>query len=146
MTFDPNDPRLTAYALGELETADREAVDAMLGGDAESRKFVDELRETARLLTEQFKTEATPGLTAEHREAIHQSIDARPAVLATLPRTSTIRWRPILSIAAAASLLAITSTLLLSTNRARERGTTVLARAGRKRRRRRCRPRRSVPR
>ena len=50
MTFDPNDTRLTAYALGELEGAERDEIETQLAGCAESRKYVEEVREMARLL------------------------------------------------------------------------------------------------
>lgn len=70
MTFDPNDPRLTAYALGELDHAARAAVEAQLAECAESRKFVQEMRDMARLLTDEFQKESAPGLTADQRRVI----------------------------------------------------------------------------
>ena len=35
MTFDPNDPRLTSYVLGELEPAEQAEVEAMLDDSPE---------------------------------------------------------------------------------------------------------------
>ena len=41
MTFDPNDPRLTAYVLGELEPAERAEVEAMLNDSPGASQAVD---------------------------------------------------------------------------------------------------------
>ena len=60
MPFDPDDPRLTAYALGELDAADRAEVEALLADSPEARRFVEEIRATARLLTEQLHQEPAP--------------------------------------------------------------------------------------
>lgn len=38
MTFDPNDPRLTAYLLGELDPADCAEVESMLQDSPEGRQ------------------------------------------------------------------------------------------------------------
>lgn len=109
MTYDPDDHRLTAYALGELDGADRDAVEAQVADDAESRKSVEEVRATARLLTEQFQIEPRPGLTPDHREAIEEVLQpAAPSV----PKAG-IRWAPILTLAAAASVAGITVGLVL---------------------------------
>ncbi len=40
MTFDPNDPRLTAYVLGELDPAECTEIEAMLETSAEGRQAV----------------------------------------------------------------------------------------------------------
>lgn len=45
-----DDPRLTAYALDELDVAERAAVEEFLHGSAEGREFVKAIRETAQLL------------------------------------------------------------------------------------------------
>ena len=44
----PDDPRLTAYALGELEGDERAAVESALETDAAARAAVDQIRTTAR--------------------------------------------------------------------------------------------------
>src|SRR3712207_1384591 len=97
MPYDPNDPRLTAFALGELDDdpAERAAVEAQVADCAESRRAVDEIRATARLLTEQLRGEPAPGLSPEHREAIE-------GTLADPPKRPRRRWIPY---ALAASLL-----------------------------------------
>ena len=47
MAFDPDDARLTAYVLGELEGQERAAIEALLAESAEARAFVEGLREAA---------------------------------------------------------------------------------------------------
>ena len=140
MTFDPNDPRLTAFALNELDGEDRAAVETLLAECEESRKYIEEVRETARLLTDQLHKESAPGLTADHRMAIEAGIEpvhAENGLIASLPapvvlppvRWNGIRGVPILTFAVAASILGLTVGLLLPAfQKARE--ATVIAMAG----------------
>jgi Ca-activated chloride channel homolog len=73
-TYDPNDPRLTAFALGELEENERSAVEAQLATCAESRAAVEEIRAAARLLEDELRQETSPGLAPEQRSAIEGSL------------------------------------------------------------------------
>jgi Ca-activated chloride channel family protein len=88
MPLDPNDPRLTAYALGELDDAERAEVEAELAGSPEPRRWIDEIETTARLLTEQLRHEPSPGLAPAQRQALDKLLrpaarrPAYPAVLA----------------------------------------------------------------
>jgi len=68
--FDLDDPRLSAYALGELEGAERAEVEALLERDPAARAFVAELAATADSLRAEFAAEAAPELTAAQRAAI----------------------------------------------------------------------------
>ncbi|MGA3006493.1 MAG: von Willebrand factor type A domain-containing protein [Opitutaceae bacterium] len=66
----PDDPRLTAYALGELEGAERTAVEAMLKNDAAAQAAVEEIRATAQqieaaLAAEAAAPEIVPPITAK---------------------------------------------------------------------------------
>ena len=54
----PDDPRLTAYALGELEAGERAAVEAALQTDPAARAAVEEIRATARRLEAALIAEA----------------------------------------------------------------------------------------
>ena len=56
--FSPDDPRLTAYALGELEGGERAAVEAALRDDPAVQAAVDEIRATAALLSAALAEEA----------------------------------------------------------------------------------------
>ena len=85
MTFDPDDPRLTAYALGELDDADREPRSRRSSPTTpRPARFVEEIRATARLLTEQLRDEPGPGLAPS---------TARPSRTGLRP-TATARPRP----------------------------------------------------
>ncbi len=57
MTFDPNDPRLTAYVLGELEPSEHAEVEAILNESSECRRAVEEIRSTVGWLTERLHEE-----------------------------------------------------------------------------------------
>ncbi|AGA30909.1 YfbK domain-containing protein [Singulisphaera acidiphila] len=96
MTFDASDPRLTAYALGELDGSERTEIEALLAENPPALQFIAEIRETAQLLTDQFQRELSPGLAAEHRQAIEFGLLPKPT-----PR-ARLRW---ISLAVAACLL-----------------------------------------
>lgn len=97
MPVDPNDPRLTAYALGELDDADRAALESELGDCIEVRQVIEEVRAAAWLLTDQLRREPSPGLAAKQREVIEQQI---------APRFSFVPSGPTV-LAIAASLLVV---------------------------------------
>ena len=58
MTCDPNDPRLTAFVLGELDPAEHADVETMLGESADCRQAVEEIRLTVGWLTSQLHDES----------------------------------------------------------------------------------------
>jgi Ca-activated chloride channel family protein len=60
--FSPDDPRLTAYALGELEGAEHAAVEAALREDAALRATVEEIRATVVRLEGALAGEALPAV------------------------------------------------------------------------------------
>jgi anti-sigma factor RsiW len=49
-SFNPDDPRLTAFVLGELDAADHAAVEQLLEASPEAQAFVDDLQDTIGLL------------------------------------------------------------------------------------------------
>ncbi len=57
MIFDPDDPRLTAYALGELTTDETTEIEGLLEQNIEARKYVDEIRRTVGWLREELARE-----------------------------------------------------------------------------------------
>lgn len=80
MSFNIDDPRLTAYALGELDETEQTEVERLLADRPEAQKAVEEIRSTASWLTERLHDEqaaeaASPQTTIP--------IDA-PAKLATV--------------------------------------------------------------
>jgi Ca-activated chloride channel homolog len=75
--FDADDARLSAYALGELEEAEREEVEALLARNPEARAFVQGLRDTVAALEKGFSAQSSPGLTDAQRTSI-LATTARP--------------------------------------------------------------------
>ena len=67
MPFDPQDPRLTASLLGELDDDDRAAVDALLAADPDAARFLEGLRATAGRLRTALGAEPMPGLSIVQR-------------------------------------------------------------------------------
>jgi Ca-activated chloride channel family protein len=111
MSLDFSDPRLTAYALDELDEPERVEVETILAADADARRFVEEVRATARLLTEQLQHEPHPMLAPAHREAIEAKIPTAPR-----PRNRWRRYGLDLRLAAAGAalvLMTLSTTLLL---------------------------------
>jgi len=56
----PDDPRLTAYALNEMEPAECAEFEQLLERQPDARRVVEELRETSRLLTNALEGEPAP--------------------------------------------------------------------------------------
>ena len=71
MQLTPDDPKLTAYALGELDARERAAVEAALARSPECRRAVDEIRALG--------TELTTALAADTATAL----DALPSLAPT---------------------------------------------------------------
>ncbi len=72
-----DDPRLTAYALGELEGAELAEIKAAVAGDEEARRFVEETRAVAGMLAG-MRESATLKLTVTQHGTIRA--EARKAV------------------------------------------------------------------
>ncbi|MFG0329080.1 MAG: von Willebrand factor type A domain-containing protein [Phycisphaerales bacterium] len=78
MTTTPNlndDPRLTAYALGELDAGEASEVERLIETDADARRAVDEIRATAASLRAEFGAEPSVGLTDEQRGDLKRRVD-----------------------------------------------------------------------
>ena len=101
-----DDPKLTAYALGELDEAEAKEVEARLAEDEPARRYVQETQELAERLTEELHREPAPALTEEQREAVVLRSKRKPA-----------RWRlrVAASIAAAVVLAGVLVALLKTT-------------------------------
>lgn len=72
MTFDPNDPRLTTYVLGELDPAEFSEIEALLQSSADARQAVDEIRRTVGWLSDEFHREQ------EHYAATMKAASGHP--------------------------------------------------------------------
>ncbi|QDU59679.1 von Willebrand factor [Planctomycetes bacterium Pan216] len=109
MSLHHDDPRLTAYALGELSETDRAEVEAYLSSDEEARRLVEETKELATMLGKELAQEPTPSLSSEQREEIARQAE-NPASAPTptpgpTPSRNGRKWIIPLSFAAAACLL-----------------------------------------
>jgi len=65
-----NDPRLTAYALGEIEGAEAEAIRAAIANDPEALAYVEDTKLAANFLSEELVKEAQPRLAVDQREKL----------------------------------------------------------------------------
>lgn len=102
MTFDPDDPKLTAFALGELDEADRRAFESLLAQSPEAARFVAEVRETAALLSGTLRKEPMPGLSIVQRLDLDARLGAVPVPSST-PRRVPVR-RALFAVAASVLL------------------------------------------
>src|SRR6516165_2102253 len=102
MIFDPNDPRLTAYVLGELDPADCAAIEAMLKESPQGCQEIAEIRQTVEWLGERLHDEQA--FHSAGTRVNDQVVAANPPKLAPAPRPW---WRrsPIRLVGLAALLL-----------------------------------------
>lgn len=79
MSINPDDPKLTAYALNELSVDEREAVEKELGESEAARREVAEISRTAEQLTRELVAEPMPVLTYAQQMAIKARVQPQPA-------------------------------------------------------------------
>jgi Ca-activated chloride channel family protein len=79
MKITSDNPKLTAFALGELDPAERAAIEAELKNSPECRRAVEEIRATVLLLEKKLATAESPepALTPQQSEQIRQKISAQ---------------------------------------------------------------------
>ncbi len=65
MSFDPEDPKWSAYVLGELDDDARAAIDGELAQSPDAQRFVDELRRTIDLISTELQSEPCPSMSNE---------------------------------------------------------------------------------
>ena len=87
---------LTAYALGELDAAERARVAAWVDADAAARLYVEQVRETAGVVAGGLAREHGDGLGLLHREVIERTLRevSRPAAAAAPPSESSWMTAP----------------------------------------------------
>ncbi len=100
MKLDLNDPRWTAFALDELDEADRAIIEQELRTSDAARQAVEEIRQTAGLLKESLKQESKPVLSEEQQSVIEQRVQGGR----TGKRFSARQLYKVGALAAAASL------------------------------------------
>src|SRR5262245_42585232 len=75
MKIDFDDPKWTAYVLGELSPELRRAVELELEGSEEARAFVEELQLAAFVMKDQAAQEASHGLTFQQRSVVRAAAE-----------------------------------------------------------------------
>ena len=88
MIFDTNDPRLTAYALGEIDPAERSEIEQLLADREEARNYVAEIRQTAQWLAAELQKE--PETVSTLAMANHRLIDQ--ALKSAVPTVNSRPW------------------------------------------------------
>jgi Ca-activated chloride channel family protein len=77
MKWDANDPRWTAYALGEIaDEKERAEIESILERSAEMQRYVDEIRQAAGLLQRELQAEPPLHLTPAQRARIESRAQA----------------------------------------------------------------------
>src|SRR5262249_29861786 len=104
MSIDRDNPKWTAYVLGELDASERAALESELESSEEAREFVQELRVAALMMKDGLAAHADATLTPEQRFSIQAASSVR-AAKAWFPRT--LAWTG--GLAAAAVVIAAIS-------------------------------------
>src|SRR5262249_3537461 len=113
-----DDPRLTAYALGELDPTEQETVERLIADSPEAQNAVREIRELAGLLATERQPEPAPALTTEQRNAILAGNVSTVAPRAERPRRAGHRWiSQFAALASMAALVAVAAFLPAPGNR-----------------------------
>jgi Ca-activated chloride channel family protein len=122
-----DDPKLTAYALGELDDHDRLAVEAALLRQPELRQAVDEIRSMAALLATELASEPTAALSDSQRRAIEAKSPRPQTATVERPRKQMPRiGRHVAGWLAVAATIAIFAALFLpSIHSSREPASTT---------------------
>lgn len=91
MNIDTNDPRITAFALGELQGRDAIEMARAVHADSQVRAAVDEVRATSMNLMEVFGAGEAPVLTADQRKTIRSA--GGGAVIADIASARVPVWK-----------------------------------------------------
>jgi Ca-activated chloride channel family protein len=75
MKIDPDDPRVTAYALDELEPKEKATFEKDLQDSPEIRKEIETIRTAAKWFAAELRKEPSLELSADQRKAIEERID-----------------------------------------------------------------------
>ncbi len=97
-TIDRDDPRLTAYALGEMEAAEAEAFAAQLEAAPEARSEVEAIRGAAALLEKEFGATPAEAFSPSEREEVLAAAKVAAPGPDAFSRFS--RWAGIVGVAA----------------------------------------------
>ena len=103
MKIHADDPRITAFALGEMDEDERADMERDLQQCPESLQLVEQIQAMAGLLKEELRQEPDTGLSEAQRQAVKQRLEARKQ-----PKQRPWILRPVgASIALAATLVVV---------------------------------------
>jgi len=105
---------LVAYADGQLNTNEVRRVETVLARDAEARKTVRQLRESAALLRAAFNEPINEPVPARILEAINSTVAEQAVVTHGPGRRSLHHWSPALAASVAALLLGLGGSYFLA--------------------------------
>ena len=104
--IDIHDPRITAFALGELQGRDAREMARAVHRDARIRQAVDEVRATSFLLRESLGGEGVPMLTPSQRKTVRSA--GSGVVVAEIDRAKVPVWkRPLVAGLGMAAVVAV---------------------------------------
>ncbi|HPM84473.1 MAG TPA: von Willebrand factor type A domain-containing protein [Candidatus Anammoximicrobium sp.] len=137
MRYDPQDPRITAYVLGELDGQDKTSFEAEMASCDDLRQVVKDTRQTLDRLSRELAGEPSAALSDKARRAVTREIDrvrgeARegPPPVSVAPAARRSVLRPVIALAAiAASLLMLVGGSLVWYSLEREYETATVARS-----------------
>jgi Ca-activated chloride channel family protein len=118
MSIDRDNPKWTAYVLGELNETERAALESELESSEEAREFIQELQLAASMMKEGLAAQVDPALTPEQRVSIHRASVARPAAKPWFGRA--VAWAGALAAAALVVATISVPSLLRSRQSAQE--------------------------
>jgi Ca-activated chloride channel homolog len=110
MSFNPEDPKWTAYVLDELDAVERATIEQELADSTEARQLIAEIRETIGLLSSELQAEPIFKLAADQRTALEEHTKPQVTIAAS-PKRSWRQWS--LNLAVAATLLLALGALLI---------------------------------
>ena len=114
-----DDPKLTAFALDELDEPEKLAIAREIAESPEAQRYVNEVRELARELKDGFAADLGAVATGSPRDESVQMVDLRPTERRSLSdiRDDPLFWaraRP-LALAAAIAIFAILGAVVITT-------------------------------
>ena len=136
MSFDPNDPRITAYVLDELDADERQAFESALSASGDLRQAVEATRQATEQLAGELRTEPLASLSGTQRESVlraaREGSTAQAAASELTPRPAERRrkWAVFGGAAIAASVLGLCWGGYLLYRAAGERQQVVARRGG----------------
>jgi Ca-activated chloride channel homolog len=92
MSQSSEDPRVTAYALGELDGDERAAFEAQLAEDASLRAELEAVRKTAELLESELARAPELALSASQRKAIERAATKGAGATREPEKRRKLRW------------------------------------------------------